>query len=70
MHPHGPRVLLGRMAQVSRLLSGLETTVFDAAAVIIVIQRRRGLFNRGMGQEHVLPPGPSSRPAIGARPPH
>jgi hypothetical protein len=33
------------MAQVPRLLSGLETTVFDAAAVIIVIQRRRGLFN-------------------------
>jgi hypothetical protein len=60
MHPHGPRVLLGHMAQGPRPLSCLETTVFDAAAVIIVIQRRRGLFNRGMGQEYSV----ASRPIV------
>jgi hypothetical protein len=63
MHPHGPRVLLGQMAQVPRPLSCLETTVFDAAAVIIVIQRRRGLFNRGMGQEYSV----ASRPIVPPR---
>jgi hypothetical protein len=63
MHPYGPRVLLGRIAQVLRLRSCLETTVFDAAAVIIVIQRRRGLFNRGMGQEYSV----ASRPIVPPR---
>jgi len=37
--------LLGRMAQVPRMLGGIDTAVLDQATVIVVIKGLPGLFD-------------------------
>ncbi len=62
VNPHGPRRVLGRMAQAPWLWACLDTAVLHETPLIVVIKGFQRLLHGGMRQEHGCAPRPKGLP--------